>query len=163
MEQPAPTPNAPGPQGNAPSAQELAQARKMVEQVLNNWDFETWDQVLAPDVQVDLKIGTVGADASGQPTPIGTDLQAKGRDDAKKVLKQIYGDLKKNVNVTGQVAYGYEVMMFGDLNVKNPQGTPASLPIACYMHFNPQGQIDKLTVATVDTRPLAMPSQPSGR
>jgi hypothetical protein len=136
------------------SAEQLAQSRDMVQRVLNNWDFLTWDQVLAKDVQVELKLGTLTVASDNTPAAIGTDLQVSGRDDAKKALKQIYGDLKKNVKIVGQVAYGNEVILIGDLNVTDKSGKPEALPIACYMRFNPQGKIEQLTLASIDTRPL---------
>src|SRR5579871_6669406 len=101
----------------AATAEELAQAKQMVQKVLNHWDFETWNQVLAEDVTVNFKLGTVGVDSAGSLAAAGADLEAHGRDDAKKVLKQVYGDLKKNVKITGDVAYGYDVILLGELNV----------------------------------------------
>ena len=74
-------------------------ARDMVQRVLDLWDYETWNQVLAPDVQVDLKLGTITTDSDGMPAALGADIQVNGRNEAKKALKQIYGDLKKNVNI----------------------------------------------------------------
>jgi hypothetical protein len=139
---------------DARSAEQLAQSRDMVQRVLDHWDFMSWDQLLAKDVQVEFKLGTLAVDSDNAPTAIGTDLQVNGRDEAKKVLKQIYGDLKKNAKIIGQVAYGNEVILIGDLNVTDKKGKPSSLPIACYMQFNPQGKIEKLTLASIDTRPL---------
>ena len=136
------------------TAEELAKARRMVQRVLNHWDFKPWNQVLAKDVTVNFKLGTVGVDSTGLPAAAGADLKAHGRDDAKKVLKQVYGDLKKNVKIIGEVAYGYDVILLGELSVSTAKDKPQSLPIACHMHFNAKGKVDKLVVASVDTRPL---------
>jgi hypothetical protein len=136
------------------TAEELAQAKQMVQGVLNQWDFKTWNQVLAEDVTLNFKLGTVGINSTGLPAAAGADLEARGRDDAKKVLKQVYGDLKKNVKITGEVAYGYDVILLGELNVTTAPDNPQALPIACHMHFNSRGKIDKVVVASVDTRQL---------
>jgi hypothetical protein len=136
------------------TAEELAQAKHMVQRVLNSWDFQPWNQVLADDVTVNFKLGTVGVDSTGSPAAAGADLEAHGRENAKTLLKQVYGDLKKNVKIVGEVAYGYDVVLLGDLNVTTVKDNPQSLPIACFMHFNPKGKIEKLVLASVDTRPL---------
>jgi hypothetical protein len=136
------------------TAEKLAQGKKMVQGILNHWDYKTWNQVLADDVNVNFKLGTVGVNSTGLPAAIGADLQVSGRDGAKKLLKQVYGDLKKNVKITGEVAFGYDVILLGELNVTGANDKAESLPIACHMHFNPKGKIDKLVVASVDTRPL---------
>jgi len=136
------------------TAEQLAQARRMVQRVLNHWDFETWNQVLAEDVTVNFKLGTVGVDSAGVPAAIGADLEAHGREAAKKVLKEVYGDLKKDVKIIGEVAYGPDVILLGELNVTTAKDNPQSLPITCHIHFNPKGKIEKLVVASVDTRPL---------
>ena len=136
------------------TAEQLAQARQMVQGVLDSWDFRTWNQLLADDVTVKFMLGTVGKNANGNLAALGADLEVKGRDDAKKVLKQVYGDLKKETKIVGEVAYGYDVILLGALSVTSSDGKPQSLPITCYMHFNPKGKIEKLVLAGVDTRPL---------
>ena len=57
------------------------------------------------------------------------------------------------MKITGQISYGYDVILLGDLSVAG-RNRPASLPIACYMQFNPKGKIEKLTLTSIDTRPL---------
>ena len=46
------------------------------------------------------------------------------------------------------------MILFGDLNVVGKDNKPESLPITCYMQFNGEGKIQKLTLASIDTRPL---------
>ena len=135
-------------------AEQLAQARKMVQEILNHWHFTTWNEVLDDNVAVDFKLGTIGVDPAGLPTALGADLKARGREDAKRLLKDLYGDLKKNVEIIGEVAYGYDVILLGDLSITTGKDRPQCLPIACHMRFNRNGKIDKLVVAGVDTRPL---------
>jgi hypothetical protein len=136
------------------TAEQLAQARQMVQSVLSLWDFKTWNQLLADDVTVNFKLGTVGVDSSGLPAAIGANLEVQGREDAKKLLKQVYGDLKKNIKIVGEVAYGYDAILLGEMSVTSTDGKAQSLPVACHMHFNTSGKIDKLVLAGVDTRPL---------
>jgi hypothetical protein len=136
------------------TVEQLAQARQMVHGVLDTWDFRTWNQLLAEDVTVKFMLGSVGKNAEGNLAALGADLEVKGREDAKKLLKQVYGDLKKETKIIGEVAYGYDVILLGALSVTSSDGKPQSLPITCFMHFNPKGKIEKLVLAGVDTRPL---------
>jgi uncharacterized membrane protein len=139
---------------DAATVDRLAHGRTMVQRTLNLWDFETWDQLLAPDVTVTFDLGAIGVDTAGEPAAIGAQVQVHGREDAKKALRQVYGDLKKNVNITGQIAVGNEVVLLGGLSVTAQNGKAESLPIACYLVFNSDGKIETLTVSSVDTRPL---------
>ena len=136
------------------TAEQLAQAREMVQNVLNHWDFKTWNQVLAENVTVNFKLGTIGVDSAGVPAAVGADLEVHGRKDAKALLKDVYGDLKKNVEIIGEVAYGCDVILLGELRITTGKQKPQSLPIAYHMHFNRKGKIEKLVMAGVDTRPL---------
>jgi hypothetical protein len=142
------------PQASKSTADQLAQAKEMVQRVLNHWDFKTWDQLLAADVTVKFKLGTIGVDALGGPAALGALVEVHGRDEAKRALRQVYGDLKKTVRITGQIAYGYDVILLGELNVTKQQDKPESLPIACFMKFNSDGKVEDLAVAGIDTRPF---------
>ena len=71
-------------------------------------------------------------------------LQVSGREEAKRVLKSIYRDLKSRTSVTTQVVSGYDVALLGNLVIPTTKENEddRSLPIALYMAFNPEGEID---------------------
>ena len=75
---------------------------------------------------------------------------------ASPLLKSIYRDLKSRTSVTTQVISGYDVALLGNLVIPTTKENEddRSLPIALYMAFNHEGEIDKLTIAAVDLQPL---------
>jgi hypothetical protein len=137
-------------------ADDLARAKDMVQMILKDWDFMSWNAVLAYDVVLSIKLGAVGFDRLGDLGGVAGNLQVSGREDAKRVLKSIYRDLKNRTFVTTEVVSGYDVVLLGNLVVPTTQedGDDRSLPIALYMAFNPEGQIQKLMIAAVDLHPL---------
>jgi hypothetical protein len=117
----------------------------------------TWNEVLADDIVLSLKLGAVGFDRVGDLGGVGGNLQVSGREDAKRVLKSIYRDLKNRTSVTTEVVSGYDVALLGNLVVPTTKENEddRSLPIALYMAFNPDGKIQKLTIAAGDLHPLS--------
>jgi len=147
------------------SQQHQAQARQMVQDVLSRWDWKTWDQLLADDVTLTLKLGSVMPDQDGQLAAIGLKSEYNGREEAKKALKKVYGELKKNFKIDDEVVSGNEAIFVGDLNVSQKQNQAQPIPMAVYLQFNDQRKIKQFTIATVDLRPLAQMavSQAPGR
>ena len=131
-----------------------SQAVEMVQDVLDEWDFKTWNQLLAEDVVLTLNLGAVATDADGKFAALGTKIQATGRDAAKEALRDVYGDLKKDVSITGQLLAGYEAILFGELNVTTRDNGSQALPIAAYLQFNDKGKVQRLTIGMTDLRPL---------
>jgi hypothetical protein len=139
-------------------ADRLALAKDVTERILRNWDLLTWNQLLADDVALSLKLGTVGFDQLDDLGAVGGALEVVGREDAKRVLKSVYGDLKDGVSLTAQLISGYDAALLGNLAVRTPKDDDeddvASLPIVFYLQFNADGRIQKLTIAAVDLYPL---------
>ena len=137
-------------------AENLARAKNMVQMILQDWDFMSWNELLADDIVLSLKLGAVGSDRVGGLGGVGGNVQVSGREDAKRVLKSIYRDLKNRTSVTTEVVSGYNVALLGNLVVPTTKENEddSSLPIALYLAFNPEGEIEKLTIAAVDLHPL---------
>jgi hypothetical protein len=137
-------------------ADELARAKNMVQMILQDWDFMTWNELLADNIALSIKLGAVGFDRIGDLGGVDGSLEVSGRDEAKRVLKGIYSDLKDQTSVTTEVVSGYDVALLGNLVVPTTKENEddRSLPIALYLAFNPEGEIEKLTIAAVDLHPL---------
>jgi hypothetical protein len=135
---------------------DLARAKDMVQMILRDWDFMSWNALLANDIVLSVKLGAVGSDRVGDLGGVAGNLQVSGREDAKRVLKSIYRDLKNRTSVTTEVVSGYDVALLGNLVVPTTKENEddSSLPIALYLAFNPEGEIEKLTIAAVDLHPL---------
>lgn len=130
-------------------AEQSAEARKMVQEVLNTWEWRTWNQLLAENVVLSLKLGAIGPEAA-----VGISDTYTGRDEAKAALREIYGDLEKNVSIWGELADGPEVALLADLNVAAEGEAPEELPLVVYLKFNQNEKIEKMTLLSVDLRPL---------
>jgi len=87
-------------------AENLARAKNMVQMILQDWDFMSWNALLADDIVLSLKLGAVGSDRVGGLGGVGGNVQVSGREDAKRVLKSIYRDLKNRTSVTTEVVSG---------------------------------------------------------
>jgi hypothetical protein len=138
-------------------ADDLARAKNMVQTILQDWDLMSWNVLLADDVVLSLKLGAAGLDRVGDLGGVAGNLQVSGREDAKRVLKSIYRDLKNRTSLTTEVISGYDVALLGKLVVPTTKENEddRSLPIALYLAFNPEGEIKKLTIAAVNLHPLA--------
>lgn len=137
-------------------ADDLARAKNMVQMILQDWDLMSWNVLLADDVVLSLKLGAAGWDRLGDLGGVGGNLQVSGREDAKRVLKSIYRDLKNQTSVTTEVFSGYDVALLGNLVIPTTKENEddRSLPITLYMAFNPDGKIQRLTITAVDLYPL---------
>jgi hypothetical protein len=132
-------------------AEDLARARELTQSILQNWDFITWNELLADDVVLSLRMASVGIDRIGDLDAAGGNLQVSGREDAKRVLKSIYGDIKRGLCVTSEILSGYDVALLGNFAL----GVPAkSWPLVICMGFNDDGEISTMTIAAVDLQPL---------
>ena len=69
-------------------------------------------------------------------------------------MRDIYGDLERNVSIWGELAEGLQVVLLADLNVAGEDQTPQELPLAVHMKFNESGKIETMTLLSIDLRPL---------
>jgi hypothetical protein len=137
-------------------AEDLARAKDMVKGIVRDWSWFTWNDLLADDVTLSVKLGAIGVTDSGDFAAAGGDLQVTGRDDAKRALKGIYDDLKKHASITTEIVSGYEFALLGNLALpaSNGNGGVSSFPIAVHLTFNLAGRIEAMTIASVDVHPL---------
>jgi hypothetical protein len=138
-------------------AEGLARVRETVQRVLRDWDWMSWNQLLADDVALSLRLDTPAVKQAGRLGDLAGNLQVKGREEAKRVLKSIYGDVTSGLSVTTEIVSGHDAALLGNLALSSTrENTEAlSLPIVLYMAFNDEGQIEKLTIAALDLHPRA--------
>lgn len=135
-------------------AEGVAHAKRMVETTLEGWDLLTWNELLADDVVLSLRFGTLDISRIGDLRGVGGNLEVTGKEQAKDVLRRIYGDLRKDLSVTTEVVSGYDVILLGALALQKTHEDVESLPLGIYMAFNSQAKIRKMTIATVDLQAL---------
>jgi len=132
-------------------AEDLARAKDLTQSILDNWDFITWNELLADDIVLSLRLESIGVECVGDLSIAGGNLRVVGREDAKRVLKSIYADVKRDLRVTTEFLSGYHVALLGSMALG---GFGKSWPIVIYMGFNDDGKISLMTIAVVDLQPL---------
>lgn len=137
-------------------AEDLARAKNMTQKILENWDLITWNDLLADDVVLSVRMGSIDIDQVGDLAAVGGNLQVSGREDAKRVLENIYDDIKRGLCVTSEIVSGYDVALLGSLALESTKegALSESWPIVIYMKFNSSGMITVMTIATVDLQRL---------
>jgi len=137
-------------------AENLAQARNMIQHVLRDWNLLRWNDLLAEDVVLFVRLGSVDFSLVGDLGRVGGDLQVCGREDATRVLKSIYDDLRQGLCVTTEIVSGYDVTLLGELSLESTKegAVSDSWPITIYMKFDPYGMIGRMTIAAVDLQPM---------
>jgi hypothetical protein len=132
------------------TAEELAHAKRVVETTLEGWDLLTWNELLADDVRLSLKLGHLKVSPLGDLRAAGGSLEVSGKERAKEVLQSIYGDLRTGLSVTTEVVSGYDAVLLGNLAVPtNDQGIE-SLSIGVFMTFDSRGRVQEMTIAAID-------------
>jgi len=140
--------------GRQLKAEGLAHAKRMVETTLEGWDLLSWNELLADDVVLSLKLEALDINRIGDLRGASGDIEVTGKSQAREVMKSIYGDLRKDLSITTEVVSGYDVILLGNLAVHKTNEDTDSLPVGIYMVFNSQAKIQKLTIAAVDLQRL---------
>lgn len=137
-------------------AEDLARARNMTQQILKDWDVTTWNDLLADDVVLSVRMGSIDIDRVGDLAAVGGNMEVSGREDAKRLLESIYGDIKRGLCVTSEILSGYDVVLLGNLALEATEegALSQSWPISIYMEFDAYGRITTMTIAAIDLQPL---------
>jgi hypothetical protein len=136
------------------TARELAHAKRVTETTLEGWDLLTWNELLADDVRLQLRLGALQVSRLGNFLGAGGNLEVFGKEQAKEVLQSIYGDLRKGLSVTTELVSGYDAILLGNLAVRTSDGGIDSLPMGVFMAFDSRGRIREMTIAAVDLQAL---------
>jgi len=62
------------------NATSLTHAKRMIETILEGWDLLTWNELLADDVVLSVRLGTAGMSQTGELPGLRANLQVTGRD-----------------------------------------------------------------------------------
>ena len=125
---------------------DLAYLRAKVQKVLRAWDSRTPNQLLAANIVLSISLGAPGKSLIGS-LPFGNKVQVTGREEAKRVLGDIYADLRSGLSVTTELVSGYDVLLLGELILPSPDEDRLSMPIVVYMVFDDDGKVEKMTIA----------------
>ena len=137
-----------------PESEDLARAKDMVRSILGDWDWIPWDELLAFDVVLSVRMSPVGGDDLQTVDGV---LRVEGREDAERLLRRIYPSIKSGLCIITEILSGYDAILLGNItppSTKEGESGKAS-PIIIYMDFNSEGEIRIMTIAAIDLQPLA--------
>src|SRR3984957_14723666 len=137
-----------------PEAEDLARRKRMTEAVLAGWDQLTWSELLADDIVLSLRLGRVDISRISELRGCGGDFQVIGQGQAKRLLKRVCSDLRKELSVKTEVISGYHGILIGKLTVRKAGQDVESFPVVIYMALNSERKIKSMTVSIVDLQPL---------
>ena len=137
-----------------PESEDLALAKEMVKNILRDWDWISWNELLAFDVVLSLRIGPVAGDDVQTGDGV---LRVAGREDAERLLRRVYPNIKSGLCVTTEILSGYDAVLLGNITPPSTKEgeSEKALPIAIYMDFNSESEIRVMTIAAIDLRPIA--------
>jgi len=132
------------------AADELAHVKRVVETTLEGWDLLSWNELLADDVHLSLRLGTLDISRLGALRAAGGNFEVFGKSQAKEALRGIYDDLRRRLSITTEVVSGYDAIVFGNLALTTTDGGIESVPMGAFMAFDSRGRIREITIAAVD-------------
>jgi hypothetical protein len=136
------------------TAQELAHAKRVVETTLEGWELLTWNELLADDVVLTLRLGTLDVGRLGDLRAASGNLDVFGKEQAKEVLQSVYGNLRTGLSVTTELVSGYDAILLGNLAIRTNDDGTDSVPMGVFLAFDSRGRIREMTIAAVDLHAL---------
>ena len=137
-----------------PESEDLALAKDMVKSILGDWDWISWNELLAFDVVLSLRMAPVWGDDLQTVDGV---VRVVGREDAERLLRRIYPNIKSGLCIITEILSGYDAVLLGNItppSTKEGESEKAS-PIVICMDFNSEGEIHVMTIAAIDLQPLA--------
>ncbi|WP_158817094.1 hypothetical protein [Methylocapsa sp. S129] len=125
-------------------------SRRRIETILATWDLLSWNELLADDIILSLRLGALNDSRPDESREFTCDLQESGRPQVKRMLKGACGDFRKNLSVAIEVIWGDSVILLGNLGLPGAHDAFESTPVAITMTFNSEGQIRQMTIAGFD-------------
>ena len=137
-------------------AEDLALAKSMIQRILRNWELTTWNELLAEDIVLSVRSGSIDFGQTDVLAKAHGNLQVSGRENARQVLMSIYGNLRRGLCVVTEIMSGRDAVLVGELSLESTKedALPQSSPIVIFMEFNSRGRISVMTVAAVDLTPM---------
>jgi hypothetical protein len=137
-----------------PEAEDLARRKRITEAVLEGWDQLTWNELLADDIVLSLRLGRLVISRISELRGCGGVFQVIGQGQAKRLLKRVYSDLRNELSIKTEVIIGYHGILIGKLTVRKVGQDVEVFPVVIYMALNSERKIKSMTVSIVDLQPL---------
>ena len=90
-----------------PESEDLALAKDMVKSILGDWDWISWNELLAFDVVLSLRMAPVWGDDLQTVDGV---VRVVGREDAERLLRRIYPNIKSGLCIITEILSGYDAI-----------------------------------------------------
>ena len=90
-----------------PESEDLALAKDMVKSILGDWDWISWNELLAFDVVLSLRMAPVWGDDLQTVDGV---VRVVGREDAERLLRRIYPNIKSGLCNITEILSGYDAI-----------------------------------------------------
>ena len=135
-------------------AERLARARGLVQFILREWDWITWNTLLADDVALSLRLGAIGINQVGGFDAVDRNLRVTGREGCEALIAEHLQRPKKWTFDNHRNRQRIRCGPAGQLGGAVTESEALSLPIALYMALDYEGIIKNIVIAATDLRPL---------
>lgn len=135
-------------------SEDFVSERELVDFVMRHWRFMSWTELLSADVVLTLKPSTIRAIA-GLRLENGM-LRAEGRDEATRVLKTVYDDLRDNFVIATKLISGFDLVLGGNLVLKSGRENTDNrvVPLSVFITFVEEGKVARMSILELDLEPV---------
>jgi hypothetical protein len=133
--------------------EDLARARELVEFVMARWDVTPWTGLLADDVLLLLRLGSVvPRDFGGGMGVLALDTEVTGQHRAAGLLRQFYPELMRLLSITAKLVSGYDAVLAGTVVLPSTgeNTDDQCFAMAVCMRFGSDGRVHRLALVPVD-------------
>jgi hypothetical protein len=132
-------------------AEDLARSKRMMNSVLASCNPLDWNEWLADDAVLSLRLGTVDTSEIRGFRGYSGVFRAAGKRQARRMLKSISGGLSKDLSISTEIISGSHIILLGKLAA---QGGAQCMPVVIYMALTLEKKIQDMTIAIVDMQTI---------
>jgi hypothetical protein len=127
---------------------DLARTKWLMGTGLASCSPQSWNEWLADDVVLSLKLSAVDITRIGNPQGYSGVFRAVGKKQSGHLLKGISSGLSQDLSITTEVISGSHLILLGKLVTRPAQIGAAHMPVVIHMALNSQKKIQEMTIAT---------------
>jgi hypothetical protein len=128
---------------------DLARTKWLMGSGLSSCNPESWNEWLADDVVLSLRLSAVDATRIGDLRGYSGVFRAVGKRQSRHVLDGISGGLSQDLSITTEVISGSHLILFGRLAARAAQIGARYTPVVIHMALNSQKRVQEMTITTL--------------
>jgi hypothetical protein len=132
-------------------SESLKQVRNAVEQ----WSSQSWDEVLADDVRLGLRMTQRTSREDGTTIMTSTRTDVIGKEKVKQALTKLHQEYGGRVTITSEFLSGQRAVLIGEVapagegkGQDRPPSAEDGVPVVILMNFDQERKIEQLTITS---------------